>query len=192
MHLLTSPCISVQAVTSKSGKQMVKSTAKTTTYQPKPTPEHLKLIDLLQMQLKKSEVEIQNLNTQLIQSKGGVPDDVHQKNVKLATLQYRFESLEGAFKAQKAQMDRTKELLEESNQLLYDEKKKNSDLEVQLRTAGMSSQIAEDLGLQLEEAKTEKRALELKIKELSNSPFLINLDDKLSNPLRLKVSILRI
>mmetsp|Transcript_30757 Transcript_30757/g.27961 ORF Transcript_30757/g.27961 Transcript_30757/m.27961 type:complete len:251 (+) Transcript_30757:739-1491(+) len=83
-------------------------------------------------------------------------------------------------------MDRTKELLEESNQLLYDEKKKNSDLEVQLRTAGMSSQIAEDLGLQLEEAKTEKRALELKIKELSNSPFLINLDDKLSNPLRLK------
>jgi len=159
--------------------------------QPKPTPEHLRLIDLLKLQLKKAEAEIQSLHNQLTHAKGSATqDDIHEKNVKLATLQHRFENLETGFNTQKQMLEKTKAMLEEVNKQLYEEKKKNSDLEVQLRSAEMASAISRDLQLQLEETRKEKRMLEAKIKDLSNSPFLRDLDEKSNNPLRLKVVIL--
>ncbi len=154
----------------------------------KPSSEHLRLIDLLKAQLKKAEQEIQNLHRQQGQRsvmQGG--GDVHDKNVKIATLQHRFENLDSAFGSQKQQLDNTKQVMDDIRRELFQEKSRNAQLEVQLRAAEMGAGTAKDFQMQITELEREKKMMEAKYKDLVESPFFKDIGDKAANPARLKV-----
>jgi chromosome segregation ATPase len=143
------------------------------------------------MQLKKAEGEIHNLQAQLAQSNGNPTgpnfmQEVHEKNTKIVKLQSRFESIESSFEAQKVMLDQNKKMLDEVNKKLYEEKNKNTELELQLRSAELAASISRDLQLQLDEVKREKNATENKMKALMNSSFLKDIAEKPDSPLRLK------
>jgi len=184
---------------SKTGKQkvIVKSTAtgKTVTsggVGGRTNSDHMRLIDLLKMQLKKAENEIETLHTQMAKrgtsgGQGGIgASDVHDKNVKIATLQHRFENLDGAMNSQKQQYDKLRQQYEDLNKQLYQEKARNNQLEIQVRSAEMAAATAKDLQLQLDEVEREKKMLEAKYKDLIDAPFFKDIGEKAANPARLR------
>lgn len=174
---------------SKTQKVLVKSAAKPMAQ--KTQQEHLRLIDLLKNQLKKAEMEIESLHTQL-HTKGlvksdPITNDVHEKNIKITALQSRFENLEHAYATQKQMLDKTRQMLEEANDQLIQEKNRIAQLETQVRTAELASHTAKDLQLQLEESERERRKLEATIKDLTSTPFFRDIE-VVANPERLKVN----
>lgn len=122
-------------------------------------------------------------------SAGGLGGADHDKNVKLATLQHRFENLDGAFSSQKQMLDKNKQIVEDLNRELYQERSRNAQLEVQLRSAELAAATAKDLQLQLEETEREKKMLEAKYRDLVESPFFKDIHEKSANPARLRVYI---
>lgn len=155
--------------------------------------DHLRLIDLLKMQLKKAENEIENLHQQMAKRgtsgghAGAGASDVHDKNVKIATLQHRFENLDGALNSQKQQYEKLRQQYDEINRQLYQEKARNNQLEIQVRSAELAAATAKDLQLQLDELEREKKMLEAKYKDLIDAPFFKDIGEKAANPARLRV-----
>jgi len=170
-------------------KVIVKSTPMKVAGTPhKASPDHIRLIDQLKIQLKKAEQEIQSLHHQMAtRGAGGQTSDFHDKNVKIATLQHRYENIDSAFGSQKVQLEKTKQMMEEINKQLYQEKARNSQLEVQMRSLELAAATAKDLQLQVEEVEREKKMLEAKYKDLVESPFFKDIGEKAANPARLRV-----
>ena len=170
----------------------MKSTAPKSGISSKTNSDHLRLIDLLKAQLKKAEGEIQSLHNQLSHKGHGASaglgqSDMHDRNVKIATLQHRFENLDTAFSSQKNMLDKNKQMIEDLNRQLYQERTRNNQLEVQLRSAELAAATAKDLQLQLDETEREKKMLEAKYKDLVESPFFKDINEKAANPARLRV-----
>jgi len=163
-------------------------TAGVSGFSSKASPDHIRLIDQLKIQLKKAEQEIQSLhNQQALRGNANPTGEFHDKNVKIATLQHRFENLDTAFGSQKQQFERTKQMLEDVNKQLYQEKARCSQLEVQNRSLEMAAATSKDLQLQVEELEREKKMLEAKYKDLVESPFFKDIGEKAANPARLRV-----
>lgn len=166
--------------------------------------EHLRLIDLLKAQLRKSQSEIETLHAQLHsgnksvrneptasarEREGNMKNDVHEKNIKITALQSRFENLENGYTAQKQTLDKTRQMLEEAQTQSTQDKNRILNLETQVRVAELAAHTAKDLQLQVDETNREKRKLEATIKDLTSTPFFRDLEHT-TNPERLKVNII--
>lgn len=84
-------------------------------------------------------------------------------------------------------LDKNKQMMEDLNRQLYQERTRNNQLEVQLRSAELAAATAKDLQLQLDESEREKKMLEAKYKDLVDSPFFKDISEKAANPARLRV-----
>lgn len=126
-----------------------------------------RLIDLLKARNKTLESEIQDLHNKMATIGSHQSHAPHQT----AGDKSYMNNLKSGFESQKAAFDRTKNALEETTQQLLEERRRNSNLESELRTAQAKASEAKDLHIMLEDSKMEKRMLEARIKDLTSSPF---------------------
>ncbi len=139
----------------------------------------MRLVDMLKLRNKKLEEEIQGLHGKMARSHVETPHD----NKSFINRQQQ-ESMKAGYEYQKSNYERTKASLDEVQHLLNEERRKVSNLEIQLRSAEARASEARDLQAMLDEAKSEKRMLEARIKDLTSSPFFRDMDG--AHPARLR------
>ena len=178
--------------TKKGKKVLVKSVTQSSTAN-QTTLEQMRLIDLLKAQLKKAENEIQNLHSQFHSKSAMQPtninnaSDVHEKNAKLNYMNSRMKTLEDSLEAQKTSLERTRLLWEDATNKLAEEKKKNYEMQNQLRALELAASGAKEGQARISELDKEKRMLEAKLTDLLRNPVFQEISERTSNPNRLRV-----
>ena len=166
--------------------------------QAKSQQEHLRLIDLLKAQLRKSESEIATLHTQL-HNKGGMGGstvrnesgikDTREKNFRYNRLEGNYSNLESAYNAQEKELERVKKEFYDAQDQIREDTTKILQLETQVRTAELAARTAQDLQSQLEESNRARRRLESNLRDLAASPFHQDAE-RVLEPRLLKVELL--
>jgi len=136
-----------------------------------------RLIERLKEQLQQTEIE-------LLRSKGDkglapdLTDSFKEKATQLLNLEQKFSSLEQEFLSQKTYLELTKKMLEENQVSLREERTKSSELTIRLNAAEMAAKGSKDLALKLREVVSENKQLEMRVKELCQSPFIKESGDR--------------
>ena len=139
-----------------------------------------KLIEQLKKKLVETEAELQRVVREKSGSGGGgavsgeLYRQMREKELKLQSVQSRFDVLEGSFRQKERMFENTKELLDQSLEELKD---KNTDilkLKSQLMVAQSAAQTAKDLERQLQDSLAEKQSMQTRIIDLCETPFFKN------------------
>jgi len=135
--------------------------------------EAMRLIDIYKKRLKVSETQLRSL--QEASNKSGHllgQSDVHSKNIKLASLQNRYEELMANMESQKNSYDNSKRRMEEINDQLFKEREENTRLKKEIRGMELSVSHIKDVEAKAKDLEDEKRNLNMRIKDLCESPFI--------------------
>ena len=140
----------------------------------------IKLVDHLKKRLKESEDQLKQMQ-HMMTSKVNVTKDNQEKNVKLATLQGRYDQIEGQFTAQTHSLEQAKHKLAEVSGQLREEREKSSRLEVQLRSMELGMRSAKELEEELRQVRREKEETDTNLRRLTESPFFKEYGDRAGN-----------
>lgn len=143
--------------------------------------EREEIIKMLRDQLEATEAELLRAQAPRFE----IPDlssDYKEKMTRLADVENKFLSLEEAMSAQKIYLDHLRNVADESQRALKDERFKNCELEIRLRAAEMAAAGARDLAYKLKESENEKVQLEFRLKETIEAYFELEAGKK-ENPI---------
>lgn len=139
--------------------------------------EALKIIEILKKRLKDSDTQLKQTQ-EAIQKSGigvshlGAQGDIHNKNLKLAALQNRYDELLATMESQKISLDQTKARLQELNEQMFKEKEENTNLKKQLRASELQMNHIKDVEAKVKELEDEKKNLNLRLKDLCEFPTI--------------------
>ena len=141
------------------------------------------MIELLKKRLKDSESQLKNMQDVMQKSSfhpGGTmgQSDIHSKNIKLASLQTRYDELLATIESQRAQYDGSKKRLEDLNEQLFREREENNRLKKEIRGMELSVDHIKDVEAKVKELEDEKRNLNMRLKDLCESPFIKQHEEK--------------
>ena len=138
--------------------------------------ESIKVIDHLKKRLKDSEGQLKAMQEAFSKSShfvgGGMQSDVHTKNIKLASLQNRYDELLANMESQKLNYDNTKKRLEELTDQLYKQQEENNRLRKEMRGLELSVSHIKDVESKVKELEDEKKNLNMRLQDLCESPFI--------------------
>jgi protein fantom len=135
------------------------------------------MIDLLKKRLKDSEGQLKSMQEAVQKSSyhpAGLANqsDLHSKNIKLASLQNRYEELLATMESQKMHYENSKKRLEDINDQLFHEREENNRLKKEIRAMELSVDHIKDVEAKVKELEDEKKNLNMRLKDLCESPFI--------------------
>ncbi|CAG9323251.1 unnamed protein product [Blepharisma stoltei] len=169
---------SLRGAKQPSGKSVKLSSEKTMTLQPAVIEKQKRLEEIiverdslilkLKEQLQSSEEVISQLRNEKLAVLGKIPTE---KMYKLSDFEEKVETLTESYEAQSTYLEVVKQMLEESEELLRKEKLTSFDLSLKVKELEANS-VKEPYELKIQELTQEKIQLELKIKELCDTPII--------------------
>lgn len=98
--------------------------------------------------------------------------DIHNKNIKLAALQTRYDEMQSNIESQKLNYETSKKRMEDINDQLLRERELNNQLRKEIRAMELSVNHIKDVEAKVKDLEDEKKNLNMRLKDLCESPFI--------------------